>query len=380
MLSEKHAISLFDGKFTSSCFSLSNFFQNPYSPATEKYVGLKADNALDPMTASGGRGGDPRSERSPVTQSSSHDPLNVGIYVPTVAIFTAEDLIDQAATKRHATRLINAGVAGLVTHGSNGEAVHLDHAERQLINRITRAAMDAVGKGELPLIAGCGAQSTRETIQLCLEAANSGATHVLVLPPSYYGGILSIDMVLQHFRAVADASPLPLLIYNYPGACAGLDLSSDAILALAEHSNIVGVKLTCGNTGKLARVVAHTKGTNFRVFGGSADFIVQTLAVGGHGSVAGLANISPRACVQILDLWRDGRQAEAVRLQEVVARGDWVAIQGGFVAVKAALQRYYDYGGDPRKPCAVLDGKALETQMRDLKELVDSEHSMEAAS
>lgn len=302
-------------------------------------------------------------------------PLVPGIYVPTVAFFTPEDTVDEAVTAEHAVRLAKAGVTGIVTHGSNGEAVHLDHAERSLVTKVTRQALDAAGYSDLPVIVGCGAQSTRETIQLCREAGESGGAYALVLPPAYYGSLLSTSHILAHFRAVADASPVPLLIYNFPGACSGLDLSSDTVLALATHPNIVGVKLTCGNTGKLARVVAGTQGTSFLTFGGSADFLIQTLAVGGHGVIAGLANVAPRACVELMRLWQSGKQDQARKLQEVVARGDWTAIQGGFVSVKVGLQRYYGYGGKPRQPCALPEGAALEAQEAGFSELVEAEKS-----
>lgn len=199
---------------------------------------------------------------------------------------------------------------------------------------------------------------------------------MLVLPPAYYGGLLTTELIKEHFRAVADASPIPVLIYNYPGACSGLDLSSDVILELAGHPNICGTKLTCGNTGKLARVVGGTLGTDFRVFGGSADFLVQTLAVGGHGTIAGLANVAPRACVELRRLWDAGEAEAARRLQYVVARGDWVAIQGGFVSVKAALRKYEGYGGEPRRPCVLLGGEKLAAQEEGFAELIKTERSL----
>ncbi|KAF3015006.1 hypothetical protein E8E14_008158 [Neopestalotiopsis sp. 37M] len=214
--------------------------------------------------------------------------LRPGIYVPMVAFFTPDDKIDEATTANHAVRLAKAGVTGLVTHGSNGEAVHLDHAERTLITRATRDALNSAGYSHLPVIVGCGAQSTRETIQLCQEAAQAGGTQALVLPPAYYGSLLSTSHIMAHFRDVADQSPLPIVIYNFPAACGGLDLTSDTILALSQPSNICGAKLTCGNTGKLARIVAGAIETDFLAFGGSADFLVQTMAVGGHRVIADL--------------------------------------------------------------------------------------------
>lgn len=323
------------------------------------------------MTASTSAGLQTNGHHNGVTSPAGT--LEPGVYVPTVAFFASDDSVDEETTKSHAKRLARAGVAGLVTHGSNGEAVHLDHAERKQITRLTRTALEEAGKAQLPIIVGCGAQSTRETIQLCRDAGESGGTHALILPPSYYGGLLNTDLIIEHFRAVADASPVPLLIYNFPAPCGGLDLSSDTILTLAKHANIVGVKLTCGNTGKLARVVAGTQGTSFRTYGGSADFIIQTLSVGGHGVIAGLANISPSACNEVARLWKSGKVEEAVKMQGIVARGDWAAIKGGFISVKAALQRYHGYGGQPRKPCTVLEGKALEAQMAEFQELVELE-------
>ncbi|KAF7539542.1 hypothetical protein G7054_g2111 [Neopestalotiopsis clavispora] len=302
--------------------------------------------------------------------------LRPGIYVPTVAFFTPDDKIDEAITANHAVRLAKAGVTGLVTHGSNGEAVHLDHAERALITRATRNALDSAGYSHLPVIVGCGAQSTRETIQLCQEAAEAGGTHALILPPAYYGSLLSTSHIMAHFRDVANQSPLPIVIYNFPAACGGLDLSSDTILALSQHPNICGVKLTCGNTGKLARIVTGTTETTFLTFGGSADFLVQTLAVGGHGVIAGLANLAPKACVQLMALWQEGRHENARHLQGTLAKGDWTAIQGGFVSVKVGLQKYHGYGGHPRKPCTLADSKPLVDQEEGFRELMEVEHEL----
>lgn len=299
-----------------------------------------------------------------------------GFYVPTVAFFKPEtEEIDIETTRKHAIRLAKAGVTGLVTHGSNGEAVHLSHDERILINKITRESLDSIGRSDMPLIVGCGAQSTRECIQLCTEASRSGGQFALVLPPSYYGGLLATDLILQFFREVADASPIPILIYNYPGACSGLDLNSDVILALSKHDNIVGVKLTCGNTGKLARIAADAKAP-FLTMGGSADFVLQTAAVGGHGIIGGLANVAPKACVKLMQLQTTGKGLEARKLQHIIARGDWVAIKGGFVAVKVALQQYHGYGGLPRKPCALPVKQELEKMVSDFAELMELERKL----
>ncbi|KAL2798111.1 putative KHG-aldolase [Aspergillus keveii] len=305
-------------------------------------------------------------------------PLVPGVYVPTVAFFTENEDVDISTVERHAAYLAKTGLAGIVVQGSNGEAVHLDREERNSITAATRRALDSVGATSLPVIVGTGAPSTRETINLCKDAAASGGDYVLVLPPSYYKSLISNEALLDHFRAVADASPVPVLIYNFPGASSGLDLSSDDIIALAAHPNIIGTKLTCGNTGKLARIAAQT-GPSFLTFGGSCDFTLQTLIVGGAGVIAGTANLIPRACVQIQELYNAGRVEEAQKVQAVVARADWHAIKGGFVAVKSALQSYRGYGLQPRRPCVAPSAEGVAALKEAFSEGIELETQLEAS-
>ncbi|KAM0273583.1 hypothetical protein ACHAQH_008246 [Verticillium albo-atrum] len=307
-----------------------------------------------------------------------HHRLPDGVYVPTLCFFTENDEVDLNVLERHLVRLINAGVAGIVVHGSNGEVAHLTREERAAVIRCAADTIHQEGHDvRIPLIAGCGAQSTRETLQLCRDAAKSGASHALMLPPSYYGGLLDDNKVVDYFHDVADQSPLPLLIYNFPGAAAGRDLSSDVVLRIAAHPNVVGVKLTCGNTGKLARVAADAP-EGFFVSGGSADFILQGMVVGGHGTISGLANVAPRACVRIMELFRTGRFLEARRLQAMVAKCDWVAIKTGFVGVKAAIGHFEGYGGEPRRPCVAPTPQELKGIVEGMAELRREEAALES--
>ncbi|PGH26753.1 hypothetical protein AJ80_01517 [Polytolypa hystricis UAMH7299] len=310
-----------------------------------------------------------------------HRSLKPGIYVPTVAFFKDDtEELDLETTGTHAVRMATAGVAGLTTQGSNGEAVHLSHSERKLVTKTTREALDAAGYPLLPIIVGCGAQSTRETIELCSEAAACGADYALVLPPAYYKGLYKPESTIEFFTDVASASPLPILIYNFPGAVSGIDINSDTIIQLAKHPNIVGCKLTCGNTGKLNRVAAATKartpndtGSGFMCMGGSADFTVQTMIGGGSGVICGLANIAPKACVKLVELCRDGQYVEAQLLQAVVARGDWAAIQGGVVGTKSGLLSHFGYGGYGRKPLPRPSKNEVFKYTEGFQELVDIE-------
>ncbi|CZT48245.1 related to dihydrodipicolinate synthetase [Rhynchosporium secalis] len=322
------------------------------------------------------------------TDNHMSRPLVPGVYVPTVCFFdpVTEDL-DTDTIATHAVRLAKAGVTGLTTQGSNGEAVHLTHSERQIVTQTTRSALNAAGFSQLPVIVGCGTQSVRETIQYCREAHAAGGDYALVLPPSYYAPLFSpaAASVIEFFNAVADKSPIPLIIYNYPGAVSGMDLSSDIVIQLSAHPNIVGVKLTCGNTGKLNRIVAATKTVkpqsvdsfpSFLVLGGSADFTLQSLIGGGHGILAGLANISPKACLELMRLYREGKVAEATKMQEVVARGDWAAIQGGIVSTKAGMESWLGYGGYARSPLPHPTSEETAKWKEGFRELVALEKSL----
>ncbi|KAK6330192.1 hypothetical protein TWF730_004688 [Orbilia blumenaviensis] len=314
----------------------------------------------------------------------THRPLVAGVYVPTVCFFNdlTEDL-DISTIKKHAVRMAEAGVAGIATQGSNGEAVSLSHRERKLVTSATREALEAAGYHDMPIIVGCGAQSTRETLELCHDALISGGDYVLVLPPAYYKGLMSNADLYDYFRDVADESPLPVLIYNFPGAASGLDLDSDFISKLAQHPNIVGCKLTCGNSGKLARIATATNavtpsdhGSGFMAMGGSADFTLQTLIVGGSGVIAGLANIAPKACVAIVNYYAQGKIKEAKRIQARVAQGDWAAIQGGLVGTKSCLQTFFGYGGYARKPLPRPDSEEAIKWERAFQDVVDLERTL----
>ena len=350
----------------------------------------RASNPASPSTPSDSIYSQPQFSESDVTSLSSvedvppHRPMRAGIYVPTVVFFKPENEdLDLESISKHAVRLAKAGIAGITTQGSNGEAVHLSHQERKQVTRTTRKALDDSGFHSMPIIVGCGAQSTREAIELCRDAYSSGGDYALVLPPSYYKGLVSQESLLEFFNDVADASSVPILIYNFPPAAGGIDFSSDTISTLAKHQNIVGCKLTCGNTGKLARVAAATDavtpshpGSGFMCMGGSTDFTLQTLVVGGSGVIGGMANIAPKASVKLVTLWSQGKLEEAKELQAIIARGDWAAISGGLVGTKAALQAWFGYGGVGRKPLPRPSEEETNKWKEAFKELVLLEKSL----
>lgn len=301
-----------------------------------------------------------------------------------VAFFHADtEDVDVETTAKHAVRMAKAGMTSITTQGSNGEAVHLNRDERSLVTSTARKALDEAGFADMPVVVGCAAQSVRETIDYCRDAYKAGGDYALVLPPSYYRSSYTQQSFIEYFQDVATGSPIPIIIYNYPGAVAGVDMDSDAIIKLAKHPNIVGCKLTCGNTGKLSRVAsavnaatATEANSGWMCMGGSADFTLQTLIVGGSGIITGLGNIVPKACVKVFNLWAEGKVDEAKRIQAIVARGDWAVIKGGVTGTKSGLESYYGYGGFARRPLPKASKEEAALYEDLLKEVVELENSL----
>lgn len=169
-----------------------------------------------------------------------------GIYTPLVTFFNEDESLDLKSISAHALRIAQGGVTGLVIQGSNGEAVHLDNEERQTVVRTVRSTLDSNGFNHLQLIIGCGQPSKIATVKLTKEAKEAGGDFALVLPPSYWPGAMTKPNLLAFFKGVADESPLPVLVYNFPMVANGINIDSDTMLELAAHPNIVGCKLTCG--------------------------------------------------------------------------------------------------------------------------------------
>jgi dihydrodipicolinate synthase/N-acetylneuraminate lyase len=288
--------------------------------------------------------------------------LRGGIYPPVPTFFDEQDELDLMTLRRHIQRLAETGLAGYVVMGTNGEAVHLATEERALV---IEAARDAAGE-DAPILAGCGEQSTRATIANCQQAARSGANAALVLPPFYYKGRMDSRALLAHYRAVADNSPLPVVIYNMPASTGGLDLDAPTICTLAEHPNIIGVKDSAGNMVKLSQIYAGTP-SRFRVFAGSAGYLLPALAVGAVGAVAALANVFPREVCRLQELFDAGKIEEARLLQARLAPANTaVTAIFGVPGLKAALEFTAGYGGRPRAPLLAL----TEQERRQLVEII----------
>lgn len=260
-----------------------------------------------------------------------------GIWCPAVTFFDAgsDTLILEDQTKYY-SYLAKSGLAGLVILGTNAETFLLTREERKTL---LETARKAVGPS-YPIMAGVGGHSTRQVLEYIADAHAAGANYALVLPPAYFGKATTPAVIDTFYADVATKSPLPVVIYNFPGVCNGVDLDSETIARLANaHPNIVGVKLTCGSVAKITRLAAELPADRFATFGGQSDFLVGGLSVGSAGCIAAFANVFPKTIVRIYDLWKSGKTAEAMALHQKAALAEQPC-KSGIAATKYAAALY----------------------------------------
>ncbi|KAG2157978.1 uncharacterized protein EDB93DRAFT_1199658 [Suillus bovinus] len=297
-----------------------------------------------------------------------------GIYVPAVLFFKENEDFDVPAIKSHVLRLAQGGVTGIVVQGSNGEAQHLSHDERKEAISLTRKTLDENGFQNVVIIAGCGAQSARETKKLCADAKNAGAAFVLVLTPSVWPGEMTKENIIRYHLEVADYSPLPYMVYNFPTVTAGINLDSDIILALSEHPNIVGTKLSCGNVGKLHRITSVKPPSEFCTLAGVSEVLLQGLLSGSAGAIAALPNLVPKLHMKMYALYQAGKIEEAMKIQAQLGQGDWATSKaGGVGAMKALISKHFGYGETHVRRPLMAVGQLSGTYVDKLEELIASE-------
>jgi dihydrodipicolinate synthase/N-acetylneuraminate lyase len=188
------------------------------------------------------------------------------------------------------------------------------------------------------------------------DAHEAGADYVLVLPPAYFGKQTTPAVIDSFFHDVSEGSALPIVLYNFPGVCNGIDLDSATISRLAKkYDNIVGVKLTCGAVAKITRLAATFTDAEFTTYGGQSDFLIGGLAAGSQGTIAGFANVFPKTIVKIYNLYKEGKMSEAMELHKKAALAEQPC-KAGIAAVKyatgliTAKQAGIEHAGDKLKP------------------------------
>lgn len=290
--------------------------------------------------------------------------MNLAAVFPPMSTPFEDGTVNARAIASNVRKWMDAGVGGVVALGSNGEAPLLDEEES---DRVIAAARDAVPSGRL-LIAGTGRESTPATIGASRRAAAIGADAVLVRTPSYFKGRMTPDAFVRHYTAVADASPVPVLLYNYP-AVTGVNLAPDTVARLSEHPNIAGVKETGSDAAQLADYVDRTPGS-FAVIAGSAPTFYASLCLGAKGGILAAACVVPEVCVRLFGHAIAGRHAEARALQrQLTPLARLVTTGFGVPGLKAAMDLAGYAGGVPRGPLTPAPPEAAEQIRAELARL-----------
>lgn len=216
--------------------------------------------------------------------------------------------LDEDALRAHVDWQIENGTAGLVPVGTTGESPTLSHEEHKRVVEITIAQ----AKGRVPVIAGAGSNATSEAIDFARHAQSAGADAVLVVTP-YYNKPTQ-EGLFAHFKAIADAIEIPIIIYNIPGRSV-IDMSVDTMKRLSEIPTIVGVK---DATANLARVSLQRQamGPNFVQLSGEDATALGFMAHGGHGCISVTSNVAPRLCAEFQAACLAGDYATALRIQD----------------------------------------------------------------
>lgn len=268
-----------------------------------------------------------------------------GVLAPIAALFGPDGELDLEKYAKNVEWYANSPLDGIVVMGSNGESALLDEDEKL---RLIDTAVTTVNGRKL-VLAGTGVESTRATIRLTRAAAELGADFALVVTPHYYRPRYDAEAYKRHYYAVADASPIPIVVYIMT-AYTGVDLPASVVSTLARHPNIVGVKDSAGNAVKFAEMVAGTD-DDFAVLAGSANFLYPALCLGAKGGILALADVAPAACVELRDLYEAGDHEAARRAQlNLLAPNAAVTTRFGIAGLKAAMEMIGLETGDPRPP------------------------------
>jgi 4-hydroxy-2-oxoglutarate aldolase len=277
-----------------------------------------------------------------------------GIFPPITTPFNHEGELWKIKVQHNIEKWNLTGLSGYVVCGSTGESVMLTTEEKiQLFEWVAEYAAP-----EKLLIAGTGVESVRETVALTNRAADIGYKAAMVRTPHYYKNLINNGAAqMLYFRAVADQSKLPLIIYNWPQTT-GIDIPAEAVAELSHHPNIVAIKESSGNLEKVLQMIREMK-KGFQILTGSAPTLAPTFAVGAVGAVLAFANAAPYATISI---W------EAHRTREPEAAMDWqnrigypaylVTAKYGVPGLKYAMDLAGYYGGPPRLPLTVPSPQA----------------------
>jgi len=267
-----------------------------------------------------------------------------GVLLPITTPFDAE-VIDHVALRSNIDRWATTGITGYVVLGSTGERVHLDEREYLEVIEITRAVVS----DSMAFIVGAGQQSTAGTVKEVAKAAAAGADAVLVITPHFYRSAISQESLVTYYRSVADAAPVPVLLYSMP-ALTGIKIEPETIARLSEHPNIIGVKDSSNDVAGFSETVRLCP-AEFAVMTGNGTIFLDALRAGATGAILAVGCVVPEVCVEIFRAVQAGDLERATMLQsKLTPLATAVTTRFGIGGLKAALDLAGYRGGDIRAP------------------------------
>jgi len=290
-----------------------------------------------------------------------------GVFAPIPIPFKSDESVDYDSLSENLDKWIASPLTGVVMPGSNSEAPYINDQERAEIWKVVGEQFKLSGK---LFIAGTGLETTKSTIEQTLISAQYGACATLIVPPNYYKGQMTHDVLVKHYTAVADASPIPVFVYNVP-QFSGIDFTMDTLLAMAEHPNIIGIKDSSSNILKMASLLSIKP--DFIVFAGTGGAVLPYLSVGSPGNISAFANFGSDAITKIMSAFAEGdlRKAKEVQLA-IMALNTSVTGKYGIPGLKYAMDQCGYYGGPSRRPLLPVSPSAkveIDRQIQKLHEL-----------
>ena len=275
-----------------------------------------------------------------------------GVLTPMVTPFKDDRVLFHGLIA-NVEKMNETGLAGYFVLGTNGEYKTLSIDERfQVLRTVVRYR--AKDKG---VMAGMGFESTKETIDMVLRAADEGADMASLLMPHFFAKKMTADVLAGYIIAVADAAPIPVVLYNNPSVAANVTIKADLIDRVKDHPNVIGIKDSSSETYKANLEAARGA---MCVLAGSANYFLDLLKAGGTGGVLSLANVYPDACAKLYTLFREGKAEEAEKLNaSLVSLNHKVSGSFGVAGVKAAMDLVGFCGGAPRRPLLPLSAEQV---------------------
>ena len=276
-----------------------------------------------------------------------------GIISAIVTPMHEDESINEAELRNQVDRMVAAGIHGIFCGGTSGELYGLDDDE---VVEITKIVVDQAG-GRIPVCGGAGRVTTRDTVRLALRVRDAGVQAVSLVTPYYVK--VSQDELYRHFREIAEAVSIPVIIYNIPPRT-GLTMEPRTLAKLAEIPNIVGIKDSSGNFDNILRYIEEA-GSAVAVVSGNDSLVLWTLMAGGTGGISGIANIFPERMVQVYELWKKGDFPGAKVVQDSV-RPIRLALQFGNPnsVIKMAMNLLGYAVGPARRPVSGIDSASVE--------------------